>query len=252
MKIGILGAMPEEISSIKDLMVIGRETNIASRIYSEGKIGNTDVVLVFSRWGKVASACTTTTLINEFNVDFILFTGVAGAILSHLNIGDIVIGSGLYQHDMDARPFFEQFQIPLTQTLIFKPKITHVDMANKAAKIFLGKIDSIFNKDLLETYSIFSPKVYVGYIASGDKFISDPQHHNDLTISNTLAVEMEGAAVAQVCEDYNIPYIVIRTISDKADHSAALDFQLFISQIACNYSSEIVAQYIKIVGNCVS
>ena len=80
MKIGILGAMPEEISSIKDLMVIGRETNIASRIYSEGKIGNTDVVLVFSRWGKVASACTTTTLINEFNVDFILFTGVAGAI----------------------------------------------------------------------------------------------------------------------------------------------------------------------------
>ena len=63
---------------------------------------------------------------------------------------------------------------------------------------------------------------------------------------------MEGAAVAQVCEDYNIPYIVIRTISDKADHSAALDFQLFISQIACNYSSEIVAQYIKIVGNCVS
>ena len=249
MKIGILGAMPEEISSIKNLMVIDREITIASRIYSEGKINNIDVVLVFSRWGKVASASTTTTLINKFNVDFILFTGVAGAINSDLNIGDIIVGNGLYQHDMDARPFFDQFQIPLTNTMIFMPQSTHVEMAKVAAKNFLDKIDTILSRDTLERYSIFNPKVYIGYIASGDKFISDPKNHTDLTVTHTLAVEMEGAAVAQVCEDHSVPYIIIRTISDKADHSASIDFQLFIGQIACKYSLGIVRQYIKALEN---
>src|SRR3954451_16051531 len=101
-KIGILGAMHEEISAIKEILILNKETTIAERIYYEGRINDTEVVLVFSRWGKVASASTTTTLINKFKVDFILFTGVAGAVSELLNIGDIVVGSGLYQHDMDA------------------------------------------------------------------------------------------------------------------------------------------------------
>jgi adenosylhomocysteine nucleosidase len=126
MKIGIMGAMLEEVSSIKEMMIIDKITIIANREYTEGKINDNEVVIVFSRWGKVAAASTTTTLINIFNVNFILFTGVAGAVVDHLNIGDIVIGNGLYQHDMDARPFFDLFQIPLTPSIVFEPKCTHI------------------------------------------------------------------------------------------------------------------------------
>lgn len=249
-KIGILGAMLEEISSIKEIMTFNKETNIAGRVYSEGWINDTEVVLVFSRWGKVASSSTTTTLINKFGVDFVLFTGVSGAVSKHLNIGDIVIGTGLYQHDMDARPFFDQFQIPLTSNVVFKPKTSDVEKASIAAKQFISKIDDIFTKHSLEKYSIFKPSVHNGLIASGDKFISDPKSYSELNFNihedKTLAVEMEGAAVAQVCEDYSIPYVVIRVISDKADHSAAIDFQSFINDIASKYSSEIIREYLAI------
>jgi adenosylhomocysteine nucleosidase len=250
MKIGILGAMLEEVSSIKEMMIVDRETTIAGRVYSEGRINDKEVVVVFSRWGKVAAASTTTTLINIFKVSFVLFTGVAGAVSDHLNIGDIVIGNGLYQHDMDARPFFDQFQIPLTTTIVFEPKVSDVDKAKNAAKRFIDNIDTVFTGSLLQKYSISKPLVHTGLIASGDKFISDPKSYFDLSFSNkeniTLAVEMEGASVAQVCEDHNIPYIVIRVISDKADHSAVIDFQSFISGVANKYSSEIVKEYIAI------
>lgn len=110
LKIGLIGAMLEEVSSIKQMMTINKETCIADRVYVEGQINNIEVVVVFSKWGKVASASTTTTLINKFDVDFILFTGVAGAVNEHLEIGDVVIGNGLYQHDMDARPFLINFK----------------------------------------------------------------------------------------------------------------------------------------------
>lgn len=251
LKIGILGAMLEEISSIKELMTVDRKITIANRTYYEGTINNMEIVVVFSRWGKVAAASTTTILINEFEVDFILFTGVAGAVLDHLNIGDIVVGNGLYQHDMDARPFFDQFQIPLTKTIVFEPKPSNIITAKIAIERFIESFGIIFTAEILQKYSISKPIVDVGLIASGDKFISNSDSHLNLNFSNngnkTLAVEMEGAAVAQICEDFNIPYIVIRVISDKADHSAAIDFQSFISEIANKYSSGIIKEYINVL-----
>lgn len=249
LKIGIVGAMLEEVSSIKQLMVVENETCIAGRVYLTGKINDRKVVVVFSRWGKVASASTTTTLINKFDVDFVLFTGVAGAVSKHLEIGDIVIGSGLYQHDMDARPFFEQYQIPLTNSIILSPNPTDVEKAKRAIQDFLNTID--ISQQLLGKYSIVNPSVHIGLIASGDKFVTTA-NHIDLITNNqedsTLAVEMEGAAVAQICEEYNIPYIVIRVISDKADHSAVIDFQSFINDIASNYASGILKAYLSLPG----
>src|SRR3990167_6627014 len=116
MKVGILGAMREEVESIKQLMVISGETHVGNREYIEGQINSIDVVLTFSRWGKVAASCTAATLIHKFNVDLVLFTGVAGAVHPLLNVGDVVIGDGHYQHDMDASPIFNKYQIPLTDT----------------------------------------------------------------------------------------------------------------------------------------
>lgn len=247
MKIGILGAMLEEVSSIKEMMVIENETIIAGRTYYEGRINDVEVVVVFSRWGKVASASTTTTLINKFAVQYILFTGVAGAVAPQLNIGDIVVGAGLYQHDMDARPFFDQFQIPLTNSIVFEPRQSDVEKVSEAALRFIDNIETVFNKDTLERFSINKPSVYIGLIASGDKFISDPDIHPHLHLNKnnkgTLAVEMEGASVAQICEEYNIPYNIIRVISDKADHSAAIDFHSFVTQVASQYSAGILMEY---------
>lgn len=246
-KVGILGAMYEEVFSIKQLMVVERETQIGGRNYIEGKINSTEVVLTFSRWGKVAASSTVTTLIVKFNVDQIVFTGVAGAVHPMLNIGDIVIGDGHYQHDMDARPLFPKYQIPLTNTLLFQPNKVNLKMANIAAHRFIQKMNHSIDTKLLETHQIFQPIVYQGMIASGDKFIANPGLHSDLSYEiegkATLAVEMEGAAIAQVCHEHDIPYVIIRTISDKADHSAEIDFQSFVCSIANQYSAGILAEY---------
>lgn len=252
MKIGILGAMLEEVSSIREIMRVEEEITYAGRSYVSGVIDSHQIVLTFSKWGKVASASTTSTLINKFNVDYIIFTGVAGAVDEHLNIGDIVVGNGFYQHDMDARPFFNKFQIPLTDTILFTPSKTNVSRGCLASEQFLKKIDTAIESTTLEKYSILKPSVYCGVIASGDQFISDPKSHEALAYENgldqkTLAVEMEGAAVAQVCYEHDIPFIVFRTISDKADHSAAIDFQSFISDIASKYSSGIIRKYLDLM-----
>lgn len=248
MKIGILGAMLQEVELIKNLMIIRHESSIAGRVYYEGNIGEHEVVLTFSRWGKVASSSTTTTLINQFDTDFIIFTGVAGAVSAELNIGDVVIGCGFYQHDMDARPFFDQFQVPLTNSIVFEPKQSDIAKAVIATRAFLNKIDTCIPREILAKYSIDKPVVHEGLVASGDKFIADPVAHLDLNYTNgnniTLAVEMEGAAVAQVCSEHNVPFLVIRTISDKADHSAAINFQAFVDQVESHYSFEILREYL--------
>jgi len=112
-KIGIMGAMPEEINGVIALLSNCKTYSIGKRTYFSGQINGIDTVVVFSRWGKVAAATTVTTLIQEFKITDLLFTGVAGAISSDLKIGDIVLGSRFVQHDMDARPLMEQYEIRL-------------------------------------------------------------------------------------------------------------------------------------------
>src|SRR6188768_1427880 len=112
-RIGILGAMPEEISGIVSLLKEKTEVLKGMRTYYSGTINHVEVVVVFSRWGKVASATTATHLIVEFGITQLFFTGVAGAIHPNLNIGDIVIADSLVQHDLDARPIMSRFEIPL-------------------------------------------------------------------------------------------------------------------------------------------
>src|SRR6187402_1354471 len=122
-RIGILGAMPEEIDGIVSLLKDKSEVIKGMRTYYSGTINDVEVVVVFSRWGKVASATTVTHLIIEFGITQLFFTGVAGAIHPSLNIGDIVIASSLIQHDLDARPIMDRFEIPLLgKTKLCPPK----------------------------------------------------------------------------------------------------------------------------------
>lgn len=245
MKIGIMGAMPQEIEIIREQMSNISEVVHGNRQYYCGKINEIDVVLVFSRCGKVAAATTATSLVTEFKVDQIIFTGVAGAVSPDLNIGDIVISDELYQHDIDASPLFPRYEIPLMGVTYFRANSTLIEKAKKACERLFDHPEEAVSTTAFKRFGIHSPKCVVGTITCGDQFITSQAQTETLRANQpkTLAVEMEGAAVAQVCHDYNIPFVVIRTISDRADHEAHIDFPRFIDDIAKHYA-EYVIHYI--------
>lgn len=249
MLLGIMGAMPEEmnkiISAISNKEIIER----GSRIYYKGILTGQEVVAVFSRWGKVAAATTATHLILEFKVDRIVFTGVAGGISPDLNIGDIVIGQHLYQHDMDARPLMRRFEIPLTGKTSYEIPRQNIDTMAQAAHNFL-KNNKEFRK-LLAEQNILHPKLVIGDIASGDLFISSKVMKDALLrhLPSVVCAEMEGAAVAQVCDDYEVPLTVIRVISDNANEEAHISAIGFVNQHAGEYSLSILDQYIQIISS---
>jgi adenosylhomocysteine nucleosidase len=244
-----MGAMPEEmdkiIAAIENKIIVER----GSRIYYCGQLNGQDVVAVFSRWGKVAAATTATNLILEFKVDRIVFTGVAGAISPELNVGDIVIGQRLFQHDMDARPLMRRFEIPLTGKTSYEIPQQNVDIMAQAVHNFL-KNNKEFRKELSDQ-NIMNVKLLTGDIASGDLFISSSEMKLALSknLPSVVCAEMEGAAVAQVCDDYGVPLVVVRIISDTADEEAHISAIGFVNQHAGDFSLSILKEYIVLINN---
>lgn len=243
-RIGIMGAMPEEIEGIVDLLTDRTEEIIGKRIYYNGKLFEIPTTVVFSRWGKVAAATTASTLIQKYKISELIFTGVAGAIDPRLKIGDIVLGERLIQHDMDARPLMNQYEIPLLGKTYFETDSLHLKIAEHAISDLISekRIHQVFSAETLDSFNIKSPRLFVGDIASGDQFIADDLHKENLhsQLPTTLCVEMEGAAVAQVCYEYEIPFLIIRTISDEANNNSHIDFPRFIKNISSKYSIEII------------
>ncbi len=243
--IGIMGAMPEETGNVVSLLSGIQHFSHGMRTYYTGRINNIKAAVVFSRWGKVAAAATVSTLIHEFKITELLFTGVAGAINPSLHTGDIVIGKRLWQHDMDARPFIKQYEIPLLERFFFETGPTQLANAIKAVEktIAGNNLYTLIGKDELAAFNISSPRLHVGDIASGDQFFSTNEQKAGLVknLPDVLCVEMEGAAVAQVCYENQVPFTVIRTISDAADEQSPVDFAAFIKQIAGKYSAAVVS-----------
>jgi len=241
--IGIISAMQEEIQALLNVLENVSTTKKGMREYYSGTLFGKNVVLVFSRWGKVASAATTTQLINDYPIDELIFTGVAGGIKEELNIGDIVIGKHLYQHDLDARPFFNQFEIPILKNKY----VTTKDTTNLllATEQFIATYSDFVSEKEAKVFDISTPKAILGDIASGDQFISSLEKIKDLNklLPTTTCVEMEGASVAQVCYEYSIPFSIIRIISDKANDNATIDFSRFANSIASNYALGILKNY---------
>ncbi len=251
MKIGIIGAMLEETRIIMNNMKVLSEETIGMRTYYSGKLFDKDIVLVFSRWGKVAASSTVTTLIQKYGVDLVLFTGVAGAARSDLNIGDIVIAEKLVQHDMDATalPGFGEFEIPLLGKSYFEVDDSLLKCAVKSARQYIDTEITSIPAGLLNEFGIKRPTVLTGTIASGDQFIGDSRKIQELSekVENLLCVEMEGAAVAQVCFEHNIEFIVLRVISDKANEHANIDFPKFIENAASRFTYGIIKQLISAI-----
>ena len=245
--IGIMAAMPEEIEGVVKLIEHPKEVSIGNRIYTKGTIENKKVVVVFSRWGKVAAASTVTTLIDMFNVNKIIFTGIAGALQEDLNVGDLVIASRCVFHDMDTRPLNERYVVPLLDKKYFELDCDDSILHLLKNTFSLENLLIYVNEKWIETFSLHSVKVIKGSIASGDQFVNSELARNEIisNLPDVVCVEMEGAAVAQVCYEHNVSCLLIRTISDNANNSAAVDFEPFAKHVASNYSVAIISSILK-------
>lgn len=249
MKIGIIGAMPEEVDLIKEEMEITDEVFRGGRRYYLGIFRGCQVVLVFSKCGKVAAATTVTVLIESFGVDFVIFTGVAGGADRQVRVGDIVIADQLVQHDMDVTALsgYEPFQVPLLNQSYFRTNAKYVQLAQESALAYLqSELQREIKSELLAEFGMEQPQVIVGTIASGDQFIAAKSRIQALTkmVENLKCVEMEGAAVAQVCFEYEIPCLVLRVISDNADDSAQIDYRKFVSKAASFMTGGIIRKLV--------
>ena len=238
-RLGIISALQEEQAGLIVQMHGATKVTRGMRDYISGNLWGVDCVCVLSRLGKVASAATAATLIERFDVSSIIFTGVAGSADPEVRVGDIVIAEKLVQHDMDTRPLFPRFEIPLTGLSKFSSDRALSNYLDDAARQFLEtELKQAVSIDQQQVFHLQRPRVHRGLIASGDEFVGSSERLRELKgyFPDLLAVEMEGAAVAQVCFEFGVPFSVIRTISDNADTQSAVDFLAFIREVASVYA----------------
>lgn len=237
MPTAILSALAEEQHGLLDHLHGARREQRAGREFWLGTLHGQPVVLALSRIGKVAAATTATTLIDAFGAQRLLFTGVAGGLGPSVQVGDVVVAEDFVQHDMDASPLFPRFEVPLYGRARFACDAALTRLLLQASERGVRHI---------------APKarVHHGLIASGDRFVSGSDEARALARRleegghPALAVEMEGAAVAQVCHDFGVPFVAMRTISDRADDTAHVDFPQFIRDVARHYALAIVNEFV--------
>ncbi|HEX7889119.1 MAG TPA: 5'-methylthioadenosine/adenosylhomocysteine nucleosidase [Ramlibacter sp.] len=226
----IVAAMHQELSAVLALLPDEHKQVAGGRDYWVGHLHGQEVVAVLSRIGKVAAATTATALVERFAVDRIVFTGVAGGLSPGVQRGDVVVADSFLQHDLDASPIFPRYEVPLygASTFATDPALTE----QLAAAV---------------RQALHGTHVHRGLVASGDRFVSSAAESQALqrALPEALAVEMEGAAFAQVCHDYGVPFAAVRTISDRADDEAHGDFLRFIEDVASRHSAAIVEAFLR-------
>jgi adenosylhomocysteine nucleosidase len=244
--IGIMSAMHEELAAVLASMPDEQRVRVAGRDFWVGHWHGHRVVTVLSRIGKVAAATTATLLRERFGVDALVFTGVAGGLGEGVRVGDVVVATGLVQHDMDASPLFPRHEVPLYGLSRFEAHAPLSAQLALAALQVLQDAPRHLGSSTLMAFGLSNPRVHQGLILSGDRFVSSSAESHVLrqVWPEAMAVEMEGAAVAQVCHDYGLPFAAVRTISDRADDVAHTDFQRFICEVASRYSLAILSHWL--------
>ena len=225
-RIGIIAAMNEEMKEIKNIMTDIEPKHVFNLTFFKGKINSTDCILVESGVGKVNAARTTQIMMDYFKIEYIINVGTAGAASNKLNITDVVIADKLCQYDFDVSPIGFK-----------KGEIMDLGLYFYSEKTLLQKCQSTMQAlDKDNSY-----KVYVGAVASADKFCTDPLVAKSVNEDfDALCVEMEGASIAQVCTLNETPFIVIRSISDSPNGNNGIDFQEYLS-----ISSKRCANFLK-------
>ena len=229
--LGIIGAMNQEVAKLKEQMEQVTITKKASMEFNRGKLCGKDVVIVRSGVGKVNAAVCAQILVSEFGAEAIINTGIAGSLDAAINIGDIVLSSDVVHHDMDAVGFgYPVGQIPQMEVFSFEADSRLRILAKEACERVNPQIG-----------------VFVGRVASGDQFIADKETKKRI-VDNFQAscTEMEGAAIAQAAYLNQVPFLIVRAISDKADDSAHVDYPTFEAQAiehTVKLMIEMVANY---------
>ena len=245
--IAIVSAMHDELSQLLALMPDEHKQTRAGREFWLGHLHGQDVVLVLSGIGKVAAATTATLLIEHFEVSQIVFTGVAGGLGKGVNVGDLVVADSFLQHDLDVSPLFPRYEIPGYGVSAFEPDSRLAAELKKACTDVLDDLAAILTQEAIASFVLTHPQLHQGLLISGDRFVSTTAESQKLQLDlpQALAVEMESAAFAQVCHDFKVPFAAVRTISDRADDNATVDFNRFLSEVASHYSASIVDKWLS-------
>ncbi len=226
MTIGIMGAMIEEIEPLLKYFNDIEVVEYAKNRYYKAKYNSYDIIIAYSKIGKVFASLTATIMIEKFGVEKLLFSGVAGAINPNLKIGDLIVAKGLCQHDLDITAFGHPYgYVPEGEVCIYADKE-------------LIKLSKSVAKEL-------GIELKTGIIATGDQFIASQERKE--WIGSTFqadAIEMEGASVAVVCDALNVPFFILRAISDSADMDAGFDFDEFLKSSA-KISAEFIIKMIE-------
>lgn len=243
--VAILSAMDQEISLIESRISDPTEHDVLGQRFVSGRLHDVSVVTATSGYGKVGAAATAMAAILRFNASRVVFGGVAGGIEPDVEIGDIVVADSLIQHDYDASPIFEPYVIPSlgVAKIAADPELTaSVEIA--VDRYLRNRSATEITEVPYDLFQVENMRLHKGLIASGDRFISSLAEARSLLgrIPNVLAVEMEGAAVAQVCAERNIPFAIFRLISDRSDNAAGVDFISFVSSVAAPIAAGVVEE----------
>ncbi|MBO1114107.1 5'-methylthioadenosine/adenosylhomocysteine nucleosidase [Bordetella petrii] len=246
-RLAIMAAMPKELEGL--VLAMGPSISVqtvAMRDFYLGNIAGRPCVVVLSRIGKAAAAATTAILIETFKVTEIVFAGLAGGIHRSVQIGDIVVASSLIQHDLDARPLFDRYEVPMLGLAQFAPDPALSRALAGHAEAYLKELSAQGGPaPSALAAGARHPRAHLGLVATGDIFVSDPACGAEIQgrLPEALCVEMEGAAMAQVCYEFGVPYAVMRVVSDHANQHAKDHFAHFLEQWAGRYTCGVLLKF---------
>lgn len=246
---GIICAMEEEIALLRQDLCQPSETKIAGRIFYRGTLYGKSVVLAQSHVGKVAAALTASLMIDRLGVHMIICSGTAGGIDPHLQVGDAVIADFCVQHDFKLpEAWGAPFRIPGIELSYLPTSARLIAAAKKAVEHYMQEamfldIPAAYQQE----FGMEKPRVLVGTIASADEFVHTPERRKWLQehVENLSCVEMEGAAIAQVCYEFGVPYTIVRVISDSANSNSVVDFDRFIEHAARYFTRGVVQAVLR-------
>lgn len=238
--LALLSAMREEMHTLAAALHDARVERLAGREFHVGRLAGRPVVVVYSGIGKVAAATTAALLLDRFDVGAVLFTGVAGGLAPGVQVGDVLVATELLQHDLDVSPLFPRFHVPMSGRARFDTDLAWRERLSAAAQAALPAMAA--RLAVHQAAGARAAQVHHGLLVSGDRFVATRAESDRLRelLPDALAVEMEGAAVAQVCADFNRPLAVLRTVSDRADDDAAVDFPRFVVDVASEMAQRVL------------
>ena len=229
MRIAIMGAMPEEIAPILEAVGEYKKSEYARNSYYEASYNGHELIIAYSKIGKVFSTLTAATLIEKFGAEILLFSGVAGGINPSLNIGDLIVATALCQHDLDITAFGHPHGYVPEGEQFIETERKLIDIANEVAK----EMDIVLEE---------------GVIATGDQFVHSQERKDWISATfNADALEMEGTSVAVVCEALEVPFLILRAISDTADGDASVNFEEFL-EFSANRSAQFILKMVEKLG----